>query len=145
MQPSKETQAFITALAAQHDFDRTTPGQSLRLEMEGHLTLIIQVIAANRISIGQYYETKAEVLIPFLEILLFTGEAEWILLEFVAFTRHIYARLDAAGEQLFSVCTDRDSLVNYVEAWTTELTEQGWLTAAPATEESETEDDHASR
>lgn len=120
-------QSLVIQLASQHGFDLSVVGQSLRLEQEDQLTLIIHVVGPYRLSVGQYYETRQEILLPFLEILVFTGDSEWVPLEYVTFTRHIYATLDADGASIFSVCVDRGGVVNTIEQWAEQLVGQGWL------------------
>ena len=129
MKPSKQMQAWVTALAHHHGLDLHRKGAHLRLEKPGEFPLVVEVIDADRISVGQYFETQHAIWIPVLEVLIFTGAEEWVPLETVAMVRQIYAFTTSKGLGWY---VDAGHIVTFVERWAEELAAGGWLAQASA-------------
>lgn len=110
----------ILAVSKYGSFENLPVNETLRIESEPYMALVIEKIAENRISVGHYYEKNFD-LCRDPEVVFKIEDGEWIPVEYV---QDPYRReVDENGLEI----------QDFLDMWSKNLRHQGFVDAAHAT------------
>ena len=128
MKTTLELQDVIIRLAEKHGFDLNQSEHCLKLYLEGFMSLVIERIAPDQISVWHYQLHGDRMRDP--EVVFFTGQEQWVPLRLEQSPGVCQFIMTATDDNtsIETIASIRQAdLTRYCRIWAHNLHRQGWL------------------